>query len=352
MRPHRSWKISWYIVFTVLLAAPGFEVRVALQHLLQQRNKQQVPLEGSFWFHELLPQHTMQYMAPPVCAAAALQATVGWNYAVIIDAGSTGSRVHVYRYYTASSNNNLLPAVELPEAVHKTSPGLSAYAFDPKTAARSLMPLLKFAKEKVKLNRALHVAVPTCSVHPQVAVWHCILQYELSTAAAAECCARHQSSSSHQSVVTFLYQGSSGMNAGIKALMALNRSAKCLLSVSGAVDEYQPLLLQAPHLYLLPTEPVTAAVWFAELDCPCWLLLPVRHKQVPADQIATTPIQLMATAGLRMLNNGSAEAVLNEVRPVAGSSSMLCQAALHCDTICMQGAPNVLHLWFTLHCIC
>jgi hypothetical protein len=52
------------------------------------------------------------------------------------------------RYYTASTTSPL-PTVELPAAVHKTTPGLSAYAHDPKTAARSLLPLLKFAREKV-----------------------------------------------------------------------------------------------------------------------------------------------------------------------------------------------------------
>ncbi len=78
-----------------------------------------------------------------------LQASVDWEYAVIIDAGSTGSRVHVYRYSTASSNHSPWATVDLPEAVHKTTPGLSSYAFDPKTAANSLNPLLKFAKDKV-----------------------------------------------------------------------------------------------------------------------------------------------------------------------------------------------------------
>jgi hypothetical protein len=36
--------------------------------------------------------------------------------------------------------------------------------------------------------------------------------------------------------------------------------------------------------------------------------------QVPSDQVSSTPVQLMATAGLRMLSNGSAEAVMAEVR--------------------------------------
>eukprot|EP00878_Enallax_costatus_P008726 GHUV01009120.1.p1 GENE.GHUV01009120.1~~GHUV01009120.1.p1 ORF type:complete len:390 (+),score=85.57 GHUV01009120.1:351-1520(+) len=81
------------------------------------------------------------------------KASVGWKYAVIIDAGSTGSRVHVYKYYTASSNNSPWATVDLPEAVHKTTPGLSSYSFDPRTAANSLKPLLKFAKEKVPENQ-------------------------------------------------------------------------------------------------------------------------------------------------------------------------------------------------------
>jgi hypothetical protein len=44
------------------------------------------------------------------------------------------------------------------------------------------------------------------------------------------------------------------------------------------------------------------------------LLVLLLLLQVPADQVASTPIQLMATAGLRMLSNGSAEAIMTEVR--------------------------------------
>ncbi|GBF90831.1 apyrase-like [Raphidocelis subcapitata] len=80
----------------------------------------------------------------PQLAAAAV---VGWQYAVVIDAGSTGSRAHVFRFYTHA--NFPYASVELPNQVHRTSPGLSSYAFDPKTAANSLQPLIKFAKEQV-----------------------------------------------------------------------------------------------------------------------------------------------------------------------------------------------------------
>jgi Golgi nucleoside diphosphatase len=82
-----------------------------------------------------------------------LQLNVGWEYAVIIDAGSTGSRVHVFKYY--GHKDSPWPSVELPDAVHRTSPGLSAYAFDPKTAANSLEPLIKFAKENVSQDSSI-----------------------------------------------------------------------------------------------------------------------------------------------------------------------------------------------------
>lgn len=107
-----------------------------------------------------------------------------WRYAVIIDAGSTGSRAHVFRYQqpaplpapndpptpahkppsssstaaagsttaattAASSAVSPYPIIELPEAVHKSSPGLSAFAGDPRAAGASLQPLVKFAKGKV-----------------------------------------------------------------------------------------------------------------------------------------------------------------------------------------------------------
>jgi hypothetical protein len=88
--------------------------------------------------------------APPADAcppSPPLTQALGWEYAVLIDAGSSGSRVHVYRFY----QHKAFPyaTIELPAEVHRTAPGLSAYSFDPRTAANSLQPLLKFAKDKV-----------------------------------------------------------------------------------------------------------------------------------------------------------------------------------------------------------
>lgn len=65
------------------------------------------------------------------------------QYAVIFDAGSTGSRVHVYRF---DSNKNLLKIGDDFEYFEKITPGLSSYADDPTAAAQSLKPLLEHAE--------------------------------------------------------------------------------------------------------------------------------------------------------------------------------------------------------------
>ena len=67
-------------------------------------------------------------------------------YAVVIDAGSTGSRVHVFRFGHAAGTG----APELEDDTFKAvKPGLSAHAADPAAAAASLKPLLAKALETV-----------------------------------------------------------------------------------------------------------------------------------------------------------------------------------------------------------
>lgn len=72
------------------------------------------------------------------------------QYVLMIDAGSTGSRIHVYKF------NNCGPAPELEheefkmtEKVPGGSSGLSAYKDDPVGAAKSLDPLMKVAMDTV-----------------------------------------------------------------------------------------------------------------------------------------------------------------------------------------------------------
>lgn len=71
------------------------------------------------------------------------------QYAIMIDAGSTGSRVHVYRF------NNCGPSPELENEVFKMTPkktggsGLSSYKSDAEGAAKSLDMLLDVAVQTV-----------------------------------------------------------------------------------------------------------------------------------------------------------------------------------------------------------
>lgn len=83
------------------------------------------------------------------------------QYAIMIDAGSTGSRIHVYRF------NNCGPTPELESEVFKQTEkreggsGLSSYKEDAEGAAKSLDPLMDEAMEKVpdKLKVCTPVAV-------------------------------------------------------------------------------------------------------------------------------------------------------------------------------------------------
>ncbi|KAF9601683.1 hypothetical protein IFM89_021813 [Coptis chinensis] len=68
------------------------------------------------------------------------------SYAVIFDAGSSGTRVHVYCF---DQNLNLLKIGNYLELFVQTKPGLSAYESNPELAAQSLSFLLKRAESVV-----------------------------------------------------------------------------------------------------------------------------------------------------------------------------------------------------------
>ncbi|XP_057811986.1 apyrase-like [Salvia miltiorrhiza] len=68
------------------------------------------------------------------------------KYAVVFDAGSTGSRVHVFSF---DSDIGLLKIDQDYEFYAAVTPGLSSYPDDPKAAADSLRPLLDQAQAVV-----------------------------------------------------------------------------------------------------------------------------------------------------------------------------------------------------------
>uniref|UniRef100_A0A0E0CZX8 apyrase n=1 Tax=Oryza meridionalis TaxID=40149 RepID=A0A0E0CZX8_9ORYZ len=71
------------------------------------------------------------------------------RYAVIFDAGSSGSRVHVYCF---DGNLDLLPIGKEIELFKQKKPGLSAYAMEPQEAAKSLVSLLEEAEKVVPVE--------------------------------------------------------------------------------------------------------------------------------------------------------------------------------------------------------
>ncbi|RCK64710.1 Guanosine-diphosphatase [Candida viswanathii] len=70
------------------------------------------------------------------------------EYVVMIDAGSTGSRVHVYEFNTC-----VQPPALLSETFEMLKPGLSSFDTDTVGAAKSLDPLLEVALKKVPADK-------------------------------------------------------------------------------------------------------------------------------------------------------------------------------------------------------
>ncbi|XP_076907961.1 apyrase 2-like [Bidens hawaiensis] len=71
------------------------------------------------------------------------------SYVVVFDAGSSGSRVHVFCF---DQNLDLMRIGDEIEVFYELKPGLSANAKDPKVAAETLQPLLEKAEKVVPQN--------------------------------------------------------------------------------------------------------------------------------------------------------------------------------------------------------
>lgn len=90
------------------------------------------------------------------CAPTVAQAAQP-RHLVVLDAGSTGTRVHVFQY--AADTSSSYAALSLPEPKLKVQPGLSAFASDAAGAAASLQPLLQFAAQHVPASQVARTPV-------------------------------------------------------------------------------------------------------------------------------------------------------------------------------------------------
>ncbi|KAJ6661304.1 hypothetical protein lerEdw1_015441 [Lerista edwardsae] len=90
------------------------------------------------WFQNLFP--------PKVCPANSSMETF---YGIMFDAGSTGTRIHIYTFVQRSPEKS--PELE-GEIFESVKPGLSAYADQPGKGAETVRELLEMAKEAVPPN--------------------------------------------------------------------------------------------------------------------------------------------------------------------------------------------------------
>lgn len=79
------------------------------------------------------------------------------RYAIYIDAGSSGTRLHVFQYQHAAWPAYL--QLQLPEPTLAVEPGLSSYASNPSEAGNSLRPLLTFAYAQVNPKCVSNIGV-------------------------------------------------------------------------------------------------------------------------------------------------------------------------------------------------
>lgn len=75
------------------------------------------------------------------------------THSIVFDAGSTGTRIHVFTFRITNLRNGGKKVKLLNEDFKQVKPGLSAYADEPKEAANSLIPLLEIAFKRIPVNK-------------------------------------------------------------------------------------------------------------------------------------------------------------------------------------------------------
>ncbi|KAF4733987.1 hypothetical protein FOZ62_002291, partial [Perkinsus olseni] len=93
--------------------------------------------------------------------ATAVEAPNPWFYVMVIDAGSSGSRMKVFQYrlpspvINSSATDSIDRYIVFPELIgsFKTSPGISYSALAPSSVVKSLLALVEYAKGRLAAVR-------------------------------------------------------------------------------------------------------------------------------------------------------------------------------------------------------
>ena len=210
------------------------------------------------------------------------------KYCVIIDAGSSGSRVHVYQYFTFTGEK--LPIVRQRGKVLRTKVALSSFSGHASDSGASLAPLITYAQEQVE-SLVLCLA-PGLRLSVLVSLAKSIHKIFL----------RLQMDCSHWRHMTFCVAMSS-RNLG------LCRSITVVVSIRSLTEE----------------SPGTGQ-----------LLDEVNVLQVPDPDRRDTSIHLMATAGMRLLLPADIEATLESCRQAGYFLHSTCLGCLNSHTDIIQ----------------
>eukprot|EP00742_Colponemidia_sp_Colp-10_P004708 GILJ01005021.1.p1 GENE.GILJ01005021.1~~GILJ01005021.1.p1 ORF type:complete len:516 (-),score=52.44 GILJ01005021.1:58-1605(-) len=82
----------------------------------------------------------------------------GERFAILFDAGSSSTRVHIYKYTLSSASCGSFPNVHVPSTKDVVRPGLSSLADNPEDVPTYMNSLLEFAKSQVPTE--LHAQTP------------------------------------------------------------------------------------------------------------------------------------------------------------------------------------------------
>ncbi|OZC08420.1 GDA1/CD39 family protein [Onchocerca flexuosa] len=89
---------------------------------------------------------------------------IKWSYSIVIDAGSTGSRLFLYKYRSINDREliDVKPVIDklsLHPVVKKIIPGLSSFQDKPEDATEYIKPLLNYAVQFIPLNKHFYTSL-------------------------------------------------------------------------------------------------------------------------------------------------------------------------------------------------